>query len=276
MESIEVASEAVPKSEMFLSRRRLGWAGLSALAGCAALCALPLLVAASVGSGAATAIARFVRPGSEIVVGGVLFVVALGVMALYFRSKTRARAEGGCAGSCALPSLRPAGPPSISDAGSDTRAGAGPKPRAARIFSRQRVADAPIVCTADLTLARVQIDGYRAAFARLVGAERFPGGFRWKFRTEPGLESQLTGLAEREAACCRFFSYDLTSDGAYIIWETGSDDRASSVLDMYFQLPQRLLEEARPGLDVAALKRAAGDAGLAFAADARIVGSTMK
>ena len=261
--------EAVPKSEVFLSKRRLGWAGLAALLGCSALCALPMLAAAGVGGGAAAAIARLVRPGAELVVAGVVFAAALGFMAVRARSRMRAGAQRGCGGFCAVPRARRL-------SGVDPASGETPKhsPDARVLFSRKGVDGAPIVCTADLTHAQVQIDGYRAAFARLLGAERFAGGFRWTFRAELGLESQLRGLAEREADCCAFFSYDLTSDGQTIIWDIRGDGRVSSVMEEYFHLPERLREEPRRGHDVAALKRAADKAGLGFTADVGAIGNT--
>jgi hypothetical protein len=258
--------EAAPKSDRFLSKRRLGWAGLAALLGCAALCALPLLGAAGVG-GAAAALTHFGGRGSELFVGGGVFVVALAVMAVRARSKIRNGAQDSCGGVCALP---PARDLSAVHARTDTSPENGPATSrgGVRLFSHQQVAEAPIVCTADLTHAQVQIDGYRAAFARLVKGERFAGGFRWTFRAELGLESQLRGLAEREAACCRFVSFDLTADGQHIVWTTTGDDRAAAVLDEYFRLPDRLREEPRRGHDVAALKHAADRAGLGFTAGA--------
>jgi hypothetical protein len=105
------------------------------------------------------------------------------------------------------------------------------KRRSRRRGTGRSAVNAPVVCTTDLTHAQIQIDGYRAAFRRLVGAERFSGGFRWTFRAELGLESQLCGLAEREADCCRFFSYDPTTDGDKIRWEVSGEDRVSSVLE---------------------------------------------
>src|SRR5262249_37812697 len=123
---------------------------------------------------------------------------------------------------------------------------------------------AAIVCTGDLELAQLQIDGYRAAFARLVAAERFDGGFRWVFREELGLASQLAGLLAREAGCCSFLSFELKKRDWLLIWETRADERGAAVLEMYFGLPDKLRAEPRGGHDLAALKRAADDAGLAF------------
>lgn len=92
----------VQKSESFLSKRRLGRAGVAAVLGCAGCCALPLLAAAGLGSGAIATLSSILRPGSELLVGGTVFVVALGVMAIRSRKKRAAgcgascRVDGGC------------------------------------------------------------------------------------------------------------------------------------------------------------------------------------
>ncbi len=83
----------------------------------------------------------------------------------------------------------------------------------------------------------------------------------------------MCGLAEREADCCHFFSYDLITDGDKIVWEVRAEDRVSSVLEEYFHLPERLQEEPRQVHDVATLKRSAEKAGLGFTAE---VGPTGK
>jgi hypothetical protein len=78
------------------SRRNLGLAGLAAILGCAACCALPFLAAAGIGGGAAAALGRVLRPGSEIVVGGIVFVAALAVFAVRNRLKRRASDGPSC------------------------------------------------------------------------------------------------------------------------------------------------------------------------------------
>lgn len=251
--------EATPRPDSLLSKRRVGWAGLAALVGCCAACVLPMLATVGIGGGAAAAIARVLKPGAEIAVAGVVLAGALGFMALRFRARSRTVAQGSCGGACAVPHRG-----ARSD--SESSLTAAPKESGCRLFSRSSAVNAPIVCSADLAQAQVQIDGYRAAFQRLVGADRFPGGFRWTFRAAHGLELQLRVLAEREADCCRFFRYDLITDGDEISWEVRGEDRVSSVLEEYFHLPERLREEPRPVHDVAALKLSAEKAGLIFIA----------
>lgn len=84
------------KSESFLSKRRLVTAGIAAVIGCAACCALPLLAVAGAGSGAAAGLTAYLRPGSELIVGLVVFGAALAVMAV----RARLKPEVGCGPAC--------------------------------------------------------------------------------------------------------------------------------------------------------------------------------
>jgi hypothetical protein len=233
------------KPERILWKRRLAWAGTAAFLGCVACCAVPLLAVVG-GTGLLASIAEYVRPGSVLVVGGVAFVGALGWGAVSSWRQRKRAASCGC----------------------------GPKEGSVASLFRSATASGsePIVCTADLRdkpAVQEQMDRYRAAFVDLAGTDRFAGGFRWRFRSRPGLEAELKLLAEREADCCRFFQFDLLKQGDELHWETRTDERAASVLDEFSRLPERLSQEPRCGHDVAVLKRSAGAAGLVFAADER-------
>ena len=231
-----------------LSKRHLAWASLAALVGCAACCAIPLLAAGGLGGAAGAALSRVISPGSEVLVGAAAFAVVLGGSAWRRRSQLRrGRAGAAAKGACGCDRF------SAADV---------------QVYRTPAASgDEPIACTADLSLAQVQIDAYRAAFTHLVASERFAGGFRWIFRAEPGLVGQLRDVAAREHECCRFLSFDVKSDGRQIVWETRASERAASVLEEYSRLPQRLSTEPRRGRDVALLKRAADEAGLKFTAD---------
>lgn len=93
-------NRSVQKPEPFLSKRPVRWAGLAAVIACAACCALPLLLAAGVGSGAT--IMRFLQPGAELIAGGAVFAMAVGVIVIRARAKRRpgcgpsCQADGGC------------------------------------------------------------------------------------------------------------------------------------------------------------------------------------
>jgi mercuric ion transport protein len=95
-----MTTTSVEKSESFLSKRRLGIAGVAAFVGCAACCAIPLLAAAGLGGGAASALSSVFRPGSELFAGAAVFVVVLSVMALMNRVR-RVPAATSCGTSCA-------------------------------------------------------------------------------------------------------------------------------------------------------------------------------
>src|SRR5690348_5146304 len=80
------------KPQPLLSPPALRWAGLAAVAGCAAACSTPLLLAALGGaalggSAAATAVAAVRGARFELVAGVLAFVVVLGVMALKSRRR---------------------------------------------------------------------------------------------------------------------------------------------------------------------------------------------
>jgi hypothetical protein len=92
-----MTSPQVPNSSPFVSKRGLGLAGAAAFIGCAACCAMPLLAAAGVGSGAIAALSVF-RPGSELIVGGGAFVIVLGGTAIWRRFNRGESA--GCGPAC--------------------------------------------------------------------------------------------------------------------------------------------------------------------------------
>ena len=86
------------KSQSIFSTRRLHLAGLAALVGCAACCAVPLVAAAGIGGGTLAAFTSLLRPGAELVVGGGTFLAALGVMAFLNPFKRGERSE--CGATC--------------------------------------------------------------------------------------------------------------------------------------------------------------------------------
>ena len=229
-------------NERFWFGRKLAWAGGAAFIGCAVSCSLPLLAVAA-GGGALTSLTAFLKPGAELVVGGLVFAGALGVMAMVQRRK--APEASGC--------------------------GCGPAAGPTQLFeSPEPPNDEPVICTAplgDQPAIQNGIDSYRAAFSQLITTERFEGGFRWRFPRDPGLQARLEQLIAAEYDCCRFFQFRLTTEGDQVVWETRAPAHAASVLEEFSRLPERLQAEQRRGHDVAALKVKANAAGLRFAAD---------
>src|SRR6478609_2363833 len=84
------------KSEGFLAKRRVAWAGGAALLGCVACCAVPLLALATGGT-LLTAVSALIKPGAELFVGGAAFLATLGYAALRARNPGPAVTTGcGC------------------------------------------------------------------------------------------------------------------------------------------------------------------------------------
>lgn len=232
-----------------ITKRSLGLAGIAAFGACVACCAVPLLVAAGIGGAALSAVAGFIRPGADLVLGGVVGVGVLGVMAVRARARRAVSCDVACevGGGCGCAST---------DAASILST-ASPRP------------GEPIVCTADLRdkpTVQGQLDGYRAAFRHLLRTEKFDNGVRWVFKNQPGLDAELRNLAEKEHQCCSFFKFDLRATGDTLVWETTARKEAASVLEEFGRLPERLSQHAR-GSEEQPIKQAISGAGLIFAAD---------
>jgi len=97
---MNLATLSVGTCRAFLTKHRLVWAGAATLAGCAALCSLPMLAAAVLGGGAAAAAASLVSPGTELFFAGMVVVVVLGVMAARAISKKSSKRQTICMPAC--------------------------------------------------------------------------------------------------------------------------------------------------------------------------------
>jgi hypothetical protein len=122
----------------------------------------------------------------------------------------------------------------------------------------------PLLCTLGASEQPQRAEEFRAAFTHLIATDPFPGGFRWKFRAQRGLEAQLASLAAREQDCCRFFEFQISNAGDTIVWEARATGNAAAVLEEFMRLPQYL----SPTDDIDTLKRVFSGTGLAFASDA--------
>lgn len=103
----------------------------------------------------------------------------------------------------------------------------------------------PVVC--DMTHApdteTERLEEYRRIFTTaLIGREKTAEGFRWRFRDDEGIEAWVRDLAEREQACCAFFSFTVTRTGGEVRLDgsVGDDDTARAVLDEFYDLPETL------------------------------------
>jgi len=96
--------------------------------------------------------------------------------------------------------------------------------------------------TAAPDTAEQRLDEYDRLFATaFVGRERTRSGVRWRLSAEPGVEAWARDLAARENACCAFMQSSVTVVGDEVHWDTSAidDPTARSVLDLFFELPDR-------------------------------------
>jgi hypothetical protein len=107
--------------------------------------------------------------------------------------------------------------------------------------------DAPIAC--DMTAAGDSAEERFAEYGRLfahalVDRQRTADGVVFQFAAKPGVTDWVADLARREAACCPFSTYDVTSDGTCVIWKTSSQaaPMVQAFLDEFYGLPDRIGE----------------------------------
>jgi hypothetical protein len=103
---------------------------------------------------------------------------------------------------------------------------------------------APIAC--DMTSApdtpEERIAEYGRLFAHaLVGRERTAEAVEFTFAAKPGVAEWVADLAKREAACCPFFTYNVTFTAERVVWRTSSQagPAAQVTLDEFHTLPER-------------------------------------
>jgi hypothetical protein len=102
------------------------------------------------------------------------------------------------------------------------------------LFDFEPAPDAPIVC--DFTGAADTPGERLAEYARLfatslVSRERTPSGVVLTF--DPEAADQVTDLAAREAACCRFLSFRVTLDTSGARWEISGAPATQPTLDEF-------------------------------------------
>ena len=101
----------------------------------------------------------------------------------------------------------------------------------------------PLVC--DMSNARDTPQERMSEYGRLfdhalIGRERTSAGLAFRFEPQPGVAEWICDLSQREAACCPFFDYTIsTTDDGEITWRiaTDGDSVAESILDEMYQLP---------------------------------------
>jgi hypothetical protein len=103
----------------------------------------------------------------------------------------------------------------------------------------------PIMCdmtgAADTTGERMA--EYRRLFTQsLLGRDRTGAGIRFRFRADQGMEDWVRDLADREKACCAFFSFTVTASAGEVWWDASviDDAIARQILDEFYRLPDTL------------------------------------
>ena len=127
--------------------------------------------------------------------------------------------------------------------------------------------EAPIAC--DFMTAADTPEERLAEYGRLFEHAltrrlRTADGVRFEFAGKPGVAERVTDLARREADCCPFMTYDVTTDERTVTWYTTgpSDSTVQSILDQFVALP----DHTASGLDGLVDRRAA--------AGTRVAGTT--
>jgi hypothetical protein len=105
------------------------------------------------------------------------------------------------------------------------------------------VPGAPVVCdmsTAPDTGEERMAEYERLFAAHLLGRERTAEGIRYRFRAGDGVQAWVQDLAEREHACCPFFTSHITRVGDEIHWDSSvvDDDMARAVHEEFYNLPE--------------------------------------
>jgi hypothetical protein len=110
--------------------------------------------------------------------------------------------------------------------------------------------DTPIACnmTSAPDTPEQRLAEYGRLFAHaLIGRERTADGVVFTFAAKPGVAEWVADLAKREAACCPFFSYEVTFAPKEVVWRTSSQagPTVQAFLDEFHALPERFAD----GLD---------------------------
>ena len=105
---------------------------------------------------------------------------------------------------------------------------------------------APIACdmsSAPDTPAQ-RLAEYRRLFEyALTGRESTPTATTFRFAARPGVREWVCDLANREAACCPFLSYEIDQEGDEIVWTTAGGLGAGE-MDILAQLLDSPLDPA--------------------------------
>ena len=69
---------------------------------------------------------------------------------------------------------------------------------------------------------------------QLLSVEQLSSGYRWRFKSAPGVTAQLGSVIEAERQCCRFLTFDLHADpdlGQVMLDVTGPEGTKAVLAD---------------------------------------------
>ena len=112
-----------------------------------------------------------------------------------------------------------------------------------KLLTLVALSDAPIACdmsSASDNLAE-RIAEYRHLFEHaLTSRESTATATTFRFAARPGVREWVCDLAEREAACCSFRTYEIDEEGEEIVWTTtgGLDAVEMGILDEFLAVAE--------------------------------------
>ena len=86
----------------------------------------------------------------------------------------------------------------------------------------------PEGCTLDAHVLAERSGAFGELSAYLLASESFPGGFRFTFRNEPGVERKLRERVRSEHACCPYLTFAISVHGDQLAWSACAADTRRS------------------------------------------------
>lgn len=90
----------------------------------------------------------------------------------------------------------------------------------------------PIACTLEAGDARAQLDQWQAVLSTVVDSSERTSANRLELILLPGADvGSVISLAQREAACCAFFSFTIAIEADRLVLSVEVPDEAVEILD---------------------------------------------
>ena len=97
------------------------------------------------------------------------------------------------------------------------------------------MSELPILCTlSPRERAQRRADFLQDLLGHVLAVEQLTNGYRWRFKSAPGVTAKLGSVIEVERQCCRFLTFDLHASpdlGEVLLDVTGPDGTKSILAD---------------------------------------------